>query len=157
MWITGTLWGLVNLTPREDLTSYIWINLFVGVNSWKLGPRWVHGTVPWSQGLAGWPQGAQFHLKWSQKRRGEGLDSVLEEQTRVARLGAVAGCPWWHRVSPACPGCSRQGGWGWLSLQDLRLGGVMLPAWRGRLGGDRDIWWEFLTAELCVGLGCRVI
>lgn len=47
--------------------------------------------------------------------------------------------------------------WGQSSRQDLRLWRVMLPAWRGRPGGDWDIWWEFLMAELCVGLGCQLI
>lgn len=46
---------------------------------------------------------------------------------------------------------------GRLFQQDLGLRGIMLPAWRGRPGGDRDIWWEFLTAELCIGLGCQLI
>lgn len=155
---------LVTLTPIENLIGYIWINLVSGVISWKLGPSLVPGR--------GASLGARIQLgdlsgaqpAW--RRR----DAVENVRSRAGILpageggehgwgpaaGAGAGWPRWDRGA-IIPSWRPQARCGPSSRQDLGLRGLMLPAWCGRPGGDRDIWWEFLMAELCVGLGCWLI
>lgn len=104
MWIIGTQLSLVNLTPVENFISFSQINLFLGVISWKLGPRWVHGTLPQSQDLAGWPQGCSVHLaqgKVTKKERsGPGLLCAGGADNHGQGWGC--GCGWVSLVGQGC-------------------------------------------------------
>lgn len=122
--------GFSELNTHGESYSYIRINLVLGVISWKLGPRRVHGSSTslrariWLGDLSG--AQTTLHRGRSQKRRGVGLDSsVLVGQTSMAGV-AVAGCPWWDR-GVTCLSWTFQARWGRPSRQDLGLRGVMLP------------------------------
>lgn len=161
MWISITQLALVILTPMDNLISYIRINFISGVISWKLRPSLVPGGgaslgARTELGDLSSAQPAGCGEKCHGKSEDRGWHPPRSECGRMPAAGAGAGWSRWDRAATS-PSWRHQAQWGWSSRQDLGLRGVMLPAWRGRPGGDQDIWWEFLMAELCVGLGCRLI